>query len=137
MLKYNTFIQIFLFFLEKLFDRAGRHDLKSQLLLFFSPFIFPPKKKREEEKENEQHTVKWRLQYKKRYKEFCQFRLILPIKIYQVESQNFLDPVLALSQVLVLSQVLKIQTWVLYNKTLITQSQVLIFQSYPKTRFLY
>ena len=25
-------------------DRAERHDLKSRLLLFFSPFHFPPKK---------------------------------------------------------------------------------------------
>ena len=33
-------------------DRAERHDLKSRLWLFFSPFIFPPKKKREEDKEN-------------------------------------------------------------------------------------
>ena len=26
-------------------DLAERHDLKSRLLLFFSPFLFPPKKK--------------------------------------------------------------------------------------------
>ena len=25
-------------------DRAERHDLKSRLWLFFSPFLFPPKK---------------------------------------------------------------------------------------------
>ena len=27
-------------------DRAERHDLKSQLWLFFSPFLFPSKKKK-------------------------------------------------------------------------------------------
>ena len=26
-------------------DRAERHDLKSRLWLFFSPFLFPPKKR--------------------------------------------------------------------------------------------
>ena len=34
-------------------DRAIRHYLQSRLWFFFSPFLFPPKKKREEEKENE------------------------------------------------------------------------------------
>ena len=33
-------------------DRAERHDLKSRLWLFFSPFLFPPKKGGKE-KENE------------------------------------------------------------------------------------
>ena len=34
-------------------DRAERHNLKSRLWLFFSPFLFHPKKQREEENDSE------------------------------------------------------------------------------------
>ena len=34
-----------LFKYQKDRDRAERHDLKSRLWLFFSPFLFPPKKR--------------------------------------------------------------------------------------------
>ena len=40
--------------LLKIFSNwAERHDFWQRLWLFFSPFLFPTKKKREEEKENE------------------------------------------------------------------------------------
>jgi hypothetical protein len=39
-------------------DQSERHEIYPRLWLFFSPFLFPPKKKREEEKENELPKIK-------------------------------------------------------------------------------
>ena len=52
---FNLFIQINISIY--LYDQTERHDFWPWLWIFFSPFLFPPKKKREQEKENELATI--------------------------------------------------------------------------------
>ena len=54
--------------------------------------------------------------------------------ILNSKSQNFVDPRFSITLVLVKSRGLKIQTWVKHNRTSITQTQALIFQTYPNPR---
>ena len=53
-----------------------------------------------------------------------------------MESQNFLDPVLAKPESKFKARFKNTGTWVKHNKTLTTQNPVLLFQIYPKTKFL-
>ena len=41
----NNFFISYLFFSNSPIDRAERYDLKSRLWIYFSPFLFPPKKR--------------------------------------------------------------------------------------------